>query len=134
MNNTINRIKKRADTLAEYIVERVERLEKDNRFLEEELRCERSANGKALAEIIKYRAPFRKVLENVKSVSKSEKGEIEVVVNAQFYPHYYPTDPLYPLAEKLLKEYNDKVEFERSLEKAKKDMELAPITPLMKGE
>lgn len=114
MNNTINRTKKRADILTEYIVCRVERLEKENCYLEDELRDERSRGLKSFAEIMKYRTPFRKVLEKVKGVSKHEKGEIEIVVNAQFCPRIYPNDPIYPLAEKLLEEYNDKVEFEKS--------------------
>ena len=33
MNNTINRIKKRADTLAEFFIERYERLEKENHLI-----------------------------------------------------------------------------------------------------
>ena len=125
-SNQINKIKRRADTLADYIINKVERLEEENHYLEKELRFESDENVKAIAEIMKYRTPFRKVLEKVKIVSKCNKGEIEIVVSAQFYTHYYPSDPLYPLAEKLLEEYNKKVEFERLLRK--------PITTLTKGE
>lgn len=110
----INKTKKRADILTEYIVERVERLEKENRYLENELRGERSENLKLLTDSMKYRTPFRKVLEKVKSVSKCNKGEIEIIVNGQLCPHIYPNDPLYPLAEKLLEEYKEKVKFEKS--------------------
>ena len=134
MNNTINRTKKRADILTEYIVERVERLEKKNRYLEDELRHEKNISGEVLAEVIKYRAPFRKVLENVKSVSKCNKGEIEIIVNGQLCPQIYPTDPLYPLAEKLLEEYNKKVEFEKSLEKARHQIRTGSVSFLPKGE
>lgn len=114
MNNTINRTKKRADILTEYIVGKVERLEEENRHLEDELRHEKNISVKVLAEVIKYRTPFRKVLEKVKSVSKCNKGEIEIIVSGQLCPHIYPNDPLYPLAEKLLEEYDNKVEFEKS--------------------
>ena len=133
MNNQINKTKRRADILAEYIVAKADWLEKENHHLEDEIRHEREISVKVLAEITKYRTPFRKVLENVKSVSKSEKGEIEIVVNAQFYPHYYPSDPLYPLAEKLLEEYENKVEFERLLRKGIK-ANFTPTTQLTKGE
>ena len=95
MNNATNRVKKRADTLADFFIERYERLEKENRHLEDELRYERGANLKTLAEFMKYRAPFRKVLGNVKSVSKCNKGEIEIIVNGQLCQHIFPNDPIY---------------------------------------
>lgn len=133
-NNQINKIKRRADTLADYIVERVERLEEENRNLREE-NNEFYERAKHYSIMFKeWATPCEKVLGSISKITKSPNGEIVVDINKRNRLHYDTEVPFYPLIEKLLKEYKKKVEFERLLKKVKKGVELAPITPLMKGE
>ena len=134
-NNTINRMKKRADTLAEYIVNRVEDLEVDNNCLrkENEELFERSKHHYlALRE---WEMPCAKVLEDIKNIEKDKRGVIIIIFKTHgIVGEFEPTHQFYPLMEKLLKEYEKKVEFEKLLKEANKKIKLAPITPLTKEE
>lgn len=126
-------MKKRADTLAEYIVDRVERLEVANNRLREE-RSEMYERSKhhylALRE---WEMPCNKTLENIKHIEKDKRGVIVICFNEHSVGEFDIANPLYPLIEKLLKEYEKKAEFERLLKKAVK-CDFTPITPLTKGE
>ena len=135
MNNTINRIKKRADILADYIVGRAERLEEENYHLrkENERLFERSKHHYLM--LREWEMPCAKVLEDIEHISKDKRGVIIVIFKTHgIVGEFEPNHQFYPLMEKLLAEFEKKAEFERVLEKAKKDMELEPITPLTKGE
>ena len=61
MNNTINRIKKRADTLTDFIIERYERLEKANYDLEE-------LNRRNYLKLRTHELVFEKVLDKITEV------------------------------------------------------------------
>lgn len=135
MNNTINRIKKRADILTEYIVDRVERLERENKLLKrdnEELFGRSKQHYLMLRE---WEMPCAKVLEDIEHIEKDKRGVIIIIFKTHgIVGEFEPTHQFYPLIEKLLKEYEKKAEFERVLKEAKKDIELKPITPITKGE
>ena len=134
MNNTINRIKKRADILTDYIVERVERLERENKHLRrdnEELFGRSKQHYLMLRE---WEMPCAKVLEDIENIEKDKRGVIIINFKNGIFDEYKPSSVFYPLMEKLLKEYEKKAEFERVLKEAKKDIELKPITPLMEEE
>lgn len=135
MNNTINRMKKRADILTEYIVERAERLELDNDCLKkdnDELFERAKHHYLALRE---WEMPCAKVLDDIEHIEKDKGGVIIIIFKTHgIVGEFEPKHQFYPLIEKLLKEYEKKVEFEKVLKKAKKDIKLAPITPLTKGE
>ena len=136
MNNTINRIKKRADTLAEYIVERVERLERKNELLKrdnEELFGRSKHHYLMLRE---WEMPCAKVLEDIEHIEKDKRGVIIIIFKTHgIVGEFEPTHQFYPLMEKLLKEYEKKAEFERIVKEYKeKGRGFRPITPLTKGE
>ena len=124
MNNTINRMKKRADTLAEYIVERYEKLEKENHKLLElhnrnylELRRHELAFEKALDRIIEIEKDKRNNNITIIFKGKDNNGDTDTL-----YTYFTQDEPLYPLAEILLEKYEKKAEFERLLKEAKKDI------------
>ena len=134
MNNQINRIKKRADILTEYIVDRVERLERENKHLRrdnEELLGRGKQHYLMLRE---WEMPCAKVLEDIEHIEKDKRGVIIINYKDGNVGEFVLDNPFYPLMEKLLKEYEKKAEFERLLKEVKKDIELKPITPLTKGE
>lgn len=134
MNNTINRMKKRADILTEYIVERAERLERKNELLKRdngEL-FERSKHHYLM--LREWEMPCAKVLEDIEHIEKNKGGVIIINYKDGNVGEFVLDNPFYPLIEKLLKEYEKKVEFERVLKEIEKDIELQPITPLTKGE
>lgn len=121
MNNTINRIKKRADTLAEYIINKVEGLEAENHELEE-----RSRNTYLMFK--KYDMAFDKVVDEIADIDKAENGDIDIryknkrTHNTLANPSIecYPVGSiLYPLAELILKKWEDKVEFNKLIKEYK---------------
>lgn len=135
MNNTINRIKKRADTLADFFIERYEKLEKENHKLLE-------LHNKNYLELRRHELAFEKVLDEITEIKKKKDGAIIIIFKGKnnngdtdtLYAHFFKEDPMYSLAEMLLEKHEKKAEFERLLKKAKKNIELTPITPLTKGE
>lgn len=133
MNNTINRMKKRTDILADYIVERVERLERENRCLREENDEWFKRSKQHYLMLREWEMPCAKVLENIKRIEKDKAGVIVIEYKDKHNEGFDPRYPAYPLIEKLLAEYEKKAEFERLLKKAV-ESDFTPITPLMKGE
>jgi sulfur relay (sulfurtransferase) DsrC/TusE family protein len=106
--------------------EKIELLKRDNKEL-----FERSKQHYlALRE---WEMPCAKVLENIKHIEKDKRGVIVICFNEHSVGEFDIANPLYPLIEKLLKEYEKKAEFERLLKKAVK-CDFTPITPLTKGE
>ena len=135
MNNTINRMKKRADTLADYIVERVEWLEEENcRYKElnhqnhHELRRHEMAFEKALDKITEIKKDKKDNAITITFKDKNDNGGMDTL-----YTYFAQDEPMYPLVEMLLEKYQNRVEFERLLRKALKS-KFTPITPLTKGE
>ena len=133
MNNQVNKIKKRADTLADFFIERYEKLEKENRELETrgrniylELRKHEIAFGKALGKITEVKKYQGNIIITFKG--KDNNGDTDTL-----YTHFAQDEPLYPLAEMLLEKYEKEVEFARLLRKGIKT-DFTPITPLTKGE
>ena len=131
MNNTINRMKKRADILTEYFINKVEGLEKENNRLKE-------LYHQNYPKLRKYELMFERMLDNVDKVRKFEKGEIEVRYKEPKTHNiiaisYFDNSAIYPFVEMLLEKYEQRKEFERLLKKAVK-CDFTPITPLTKGE
>ena len=134
MNNQINKIKKRADTLADYIVNKIENLEEENYHLKKENE-ELFERGKhqylALRE---WEMPCKKVLEDIQHIEKDKRGVIIIIFKTHgIVGEFEPEHQFYPLMEKLLKEYEKKAEFERLFRKGV-ETDFTPITPLTKGE
>jgi uncharacterized protein (UPF0335 family) len=128
-------MKKRADTLAEYIVGRVERLERENRCLREENEELFKRGKQHYLTLREWEMPCAKVLENIKRIEKDKAGVIVIEYKDKHNEGFDPRYPAYPLIEKLLKEYEKKVEFERIVKEYKeKGGGIRPIAPLMKGE
>lgn len=133
-NKQINKIKRRADTLADYIIKRVEDLDEDNNRLRKENE-ELFGRSKHLYLMLReWEMPCAKVLEDIEHIEKDKRGVIVIEYKDKHSEGFDPRYPAYPLIEKLLKEYEKKAEFEKLLKEAKKDIELKPITPLTKGE
>ena len=134
-NNQINRIKKRADILTEYIVERVERLERENKLLRRDNEEMFGRSKHTYLMLREWEMPCNKTLENIKHIEKDKRGVIIVCFNEHSVGEFDIANPLYPLMEKLLAEYDKKKEFERIVKEFKeKGRAFRPITPLMKGE
>ena len=133
MNNTINRIKKRADTLAEYIIGRAEWLEKENHKLE-------TRGREIYLELRTHELAFEKALDKITKIEK-HKGNIIITFKGKdnngdtdtLYTYFNKDEPLYPLAEMLLEKYEKEVEFARLLRKGF-ETDFTPTTPLTKGD
>lgn len=107
---TINRIKKRADILTDFFIEKYEKLEQKTYELVE-------LNNRNHLKLREHEIVFEKVLDNVDKIEKFENGEIEVKYkepntnNIVAIP-YFVGSALYPFAEMLLEKYRDRKEFE----------------------
>ena len=121
MNNTTNRIKKRADTLAEYIVNKVERLEKKNDELE-------LLGSETYHELRRHEMAFEKVLDTIAEVKKDKDGTIIIQFCYGVCTIYESKSPMYPLIEMLLEKYRKRKVFERVVDKLRKGSK--PIEPL----
>lgn len=120
MNNTINRIKKRADTLAEYIIEKVERLEGENHKL-------KTKGREIYLELRTHELAFEKALDRITEVKEYQgntiitfKGEDNNGDMDTLYTRFTQDEPLYPLAEMLLEKYEKEAEFKRVIKEASK--------------
>lgn len=71
MNNRINALKKRADTLAEYVVERCARLEKENACMKHEAEIVRR-------ELSGYEEAFFDVFNKMERIEKFKDGSIDL--------------------------------------------------------
>jgi hypothetical protein len=110
MNNTTNRIKKRADILTEYIVDRVERLERANYHYQEDYREERERAERHFKRVMGYTMPFNQTLNNIENITKDKNGVI-IIKDKNGLTYEFATDiVIYPIIEKLLKEYEDRGE------------------------
>lgn len=104
MNNTINRIKKRADILTEFFIERYKKLEKENYHLKEESR-EWFERGKhhylALRE---WEMPCEKVLEDIEHIEKDKRGVIIIIFKTHgIVGEFEPNHQFYHLSRNFLK-------------------------------
>ena len=113
MNNTINRMKKRADTLAEFFIERYERLEQENHKLLE-------LHNKNYLELRRHELSFEKVLDDIIETEKNKKGNAIYITfkgkdnnsnTDTLYAQFPQDDPMYPLAEMLLEKYEERKAF-----------------------
>lgn len=127
-NKQINKIKKRADTLTDYIINKVDRLELANHELEE-----RSRNTYLMFK--KYDMAFDKVVNEIVNVEKADNGDIEVIYKDKdthstianpLIEYYLVGSVLYPLGELILKKWEDRVEFNKLIKEYKKGSK--PIT------
>ena len=126
MNNTTNRIKKRADTLAEFFIERYEKLEKENHKLLE-------LHNQNYLRLRRHELAFEEALDKIIKIKKDNNNTIFITLNNGAYNLFTKDEPLYPLAEMLLGKYEKKAEFERLFRKGI-ETDFTPTTPLMKGE
>lgn len=117
MNNTINRMKKRADILTEYIVERVERLEEVNRYLEQLNRDGNASFNEMCVRLHGYSMPFNKVLDSVDSIIKDKSGLISVHFKNNLIGEFDTDNCLYPIISRLYEIYAEKVEYEKKCAK-----------------
>lgn len=134
MNNTINRIKKRADILTEYIVERVERLEEENRHYEERYREERERAERHFKRVMDYTMPFNKVLDSVENIIKDKSGLISIHFKNNLIGEFDTDNCLYPIISKLYEIYTEKVEYEKKLAKARRQIRAGSVNFLPRGE
>lgn len=97
MNNRTNAMKKRADTLAEYVIRRCDRLEAENVWMKDKsLTRERELKG--------YADAVYEALMRTKYIVKRDDGTIDLGFeeNKTKMSRLIPTtDPLYPLAKLL---------------------------------
>ena len=130
MNNQINKIKRRADTLAEYIVNKVEDLEEENCRYKE-------LNHQNYHELRKHEMAFEKVLDKITEIRKDKKyNTITIIFKGKnnngdidkLFTDFTQDEPMYSLAEMLLEKYEKRKEFERVVDKWKKGSK--PIEPL----
>lgn len=130
----INKIKRRADTLAEFFIERYERLEKENRKLLE-------LHNQNYLKLHTHELAFKKVLDDIIKIEKDNNNTIFITFKGKdnngdtdlLYTYFTQDEPMYPLAEMLLEKYEKEAEFERLLRKGIK-ANFTPTTPLTKGE
>ena len=127
MNNTINRTKKRADILTEYIVNRVERLEKENRYLKQLNRDGNASFNEMCVRLRGYTMPFNKVLDSVDSIIKDKSGLINVNFKNNLIGEFDTDSCLYPIISKLYEIYTEKVEYEKKLDKARHQIRTGSI-------
>lgn len=117
MNNTINRIKKRADTLTNFFIERYEKLEKENRKLLE-------LNNQNYLKLRTHELAFEKALDKITKIKKEDKtifitfkGNDNNGDTDTLYTYFKEDEPLYPLAEMLLRKYEQRKAFEKLIKK-----------------
>ena len=117
MNNTINRIKKRADTLTDFFIERYERLEQENHKLLE-------LHNKNYLELRRHELSFEKALNEIIKIEKCDKN-IVIIFKSKYnngysdtlYTYFTQDEPLYPLAEMFLEKYEKRKAFKSLIEK-----------------
>ena len=128
MNNTTNRIKKRADTLADFIIRRYERLEKENDRIKE-------ISTQNYLELHTHELVFEKVLDDIIETEKTTNGDTILITfkgkdnngdTDTLYTYFHKDEPMYPLAEMLLEKYEKKKEFQELIKKGW----IKPITEL----
>ena len=109
MNNRTNLLKKRADTLAEYVVERCARLEEENSGMKHEAEIVRR-------ELSEYEHAFFDTLGKLKGIKKLDDESILIGFIAEDGAEMSQIIPvtgfLYPIAKLLLKK-TDKWRVER---------------------
>ena len=102
MNNRTNAIKKRTDTLAEYIVGRCGYLEAENERMRQLCRPMQD-------ELTEYGEAFWKALRKTEGAKENGDGSISLRFKTENGGETIrtigETDPLYPLAKILLKKY-----------------------------
>ena len=102
MNNRTNLLKKRADTLAEYVVGICDRLERENGYMRHEAEIVRR-------ELRKYEHAFYETLGKLKGIKELDDGSIQIMFIAEDGAEMSQIIPvtgfLYPIA-KLLFEKN----------------------------
>lgn len=102
MNNRTNLLKKRVDTLAEYVVERCARLEKENSWM-------RQKAMEMEAELTKYDHAFFDALSKIEGIEKLDDGSIHIkFINRDKKENILiilADNFLYHLAKILLEEY-----------------------------
>ena len=103
MNNRTNILKKRADTLAEYVIDRCDRLEKENSYM-------RQSAQYAQHELKRYDDAFFDALKKMEGIEKLDDGSIQIMFIAgdgakmsQIIPM---TGFLYPIAKMLFEKNN----------------------------
>lgn len=131
MNNTINRMKKRADTLAEYFVERMERLEKENRYLEELNRNGNASFNEMCIRFKGYSMPFNQVLDNVESMHKDKSGLIIIHFKNKHIGEFDIENRLYPIINRLYELYAEKVDYEKRIAERKRHLRNGDIKMLL---
>ena len=103
MNNATNRIKKRADVLAEYMIDRCNKLEEANH----EMSIRSLTDGSKLK---KYDDAFYDAVRKAEEVEKLDNGVIQLSFKnengARMCKAFSPKDPLYQIAEILLEKRN----------------------------
>ena len=96
MNNRTNALKKRADTLAEYVIERCARLEKENDWMKREAATVHD-------ELKRYVDAFFETLSKMKGIEKLNDGSIHIKFVAgdgnKMSQIIHATDFLYPIAK-----------------------------------
>lgn len=100
MNNRINAIKRRADTLADYIVDRCARLEKENGYMKHEAEIVRR-------ELRGYEDAFYEILKKMEGIEELGDGSIIIKFIAEDGAKMSQIIPvtgfLHPIAKMLLK-------------------------------
>lgn len=117
-NNQINKIKRRADTLADFFIERYEKLEKENHKLLE-------LNNQNYLKLRTHELAFEKALDKITKIEKEKneiiyisfKGENNNGDTDTLYTYFAKDEPLYPLAEMLLGKYEQRKAFEKLIKK-----------------
>lgn len=103
MNNRTNLLKKRADTLAEYVIGRCDKLEAENRAMQHEA----ISVGRELSE---YCDAFYKTLKNIEGIGKLDDGSIYINFIAKDGAKMSQVIPvtgfLYPIAKLLFEKNN----------------------------
>ena len=118
MNNTINRIKKRADILTDFFIERYERLEKENHKLLE-------LHNQNYLKLRTHELAFEEALDKITKIEKEKDETITIIFKGKdnngdkdtLYAYFIKGEPLYPLAEMLLEKHEKRKAFERLIEK-----------------
>lgn len=115
MNNQTNKIKRRADTLADFFIERYEKLEKENHKLLE-------LHNKNYLELRTHELAFEKALDRIIEIKKNKRNNYITIIFKgknnnddmdKLFTDFTQDDPMYPLAEMLLEKYEKREAFKR---------------------
>ena len=100
MNNAVNKIKKRGDILAEYMVRKVDQLERENYYL-------KGQQTDNMFKLIKYRDPILDAAREIRKMAKEKtSGNIIITRHDGTEILFTPNDALYSVIEVVLKEYD----------------------------